>query len=632
MSLGFEQAGFDITVAVDMDAYHVTTHHRNFPYGKALRKSVADLTGEMVADWLKGSTCDLLFGGPPCQGFSSMGSRDAGDPRNSLVHHFVRVVSEVRPKAVVMENVPGMTTGATAKLFAHAVDELEAHGYLVTKPVRVLNARDFGVPQDRRRLFLLAIRADVSASPLEYPDGPVPGAPPRPTVLSAISDLPAVERHSALFTQDTAPYDSVPSEENLYARVARGLMHLAGDASRERIWNKQVASGCTRTRHSPKSVELYRSCAPGTMVPGHKLPKLDPNGLSPTLRAGTTSERGAFTAPRPIHPELPRVITAREAARLHGYPDWFSFFPKKWHAYRQIGNSVCPPVSRAIGEGVLRALGIDKDSLPRPSVTLLDEFRLPEDRPKSERRIPYKREFPKVINYLWENRLDSDHPSSVEPAITPAAIAEAIEATDAALPRVRPDRFLLEAKRFRGVRNLLSVPLASGYTILPDEENPGYGRWVRSGTLGALGESDSIKVSSAELNQARTISTPESVSDRHICLRALECEEVVRTASSGKWNCVRFTTDLLGQVVGKTVNAIQQENPDRIDVAMLFAARDGKLPKRSTIARRLADSHAEHGLLSAALTNEHCLVATFFASSGTAREIGRVVVRVPPHA
>jgi DNA (cytosine-5)-methyltransferase 1 len=84
--------------------------------------------------------------------------------------------------------------------------------------------------------------------------------------------------------------------------------------------------------------------------------KLDPDGICNTLRAGTPSNRGAFTAPRPIHPFAPRCITVREAARLHSYPDWFRFHSTKWHGFRQIGNSVPPLLARSVAQQIMQVL------------------------------------------------------------------------------------------------------------------------------------------------------------------------------------------------------------------------------------------------------------------------------------
>lgn len=106
MSLGMERAGFDIALAIDYDGYHVATHERNFPYGQVKCASVQDLDGKTIRH-LSGCTgeIDLVFGGPPCQGFSNMGLRDPHDPRNTLIFHFARLVDELHPKAFVMENV-----------------------------------------------------------------------------------------------------------------------------------------------------------------------------------------------------------------------------------------------------------------------------------------------------------------------------------------------------------------------------------------------------------------------------------------------------------------------------------------------------------------------------------------------
>ena len=231
MSLGFEQAGFDIVLAVDRDPYHVAVHKRNFPYGAVICGSVADLTGERIlaAAGLEGEP-DLVFGGPPCQGFSHMGLRDPGDQRNTLVDEFVRIVGELRPNAVVIENVVGMHSGKTRPIFERALSSLKTHGYRVTAPVRTLNAADFGVPQSRERLFILALRDDFGGE-ISYPKGPCHGQPDRPTVLQAIGDLPNLELHERLFSKDVIPYDNVPGEKDDYALVARGIQADPSDFS-----------------------------------------------------------------------------------------------------------------------------------------------------------------------------------------------------------------------------------------------------------------------------------------------------------------------------------------------------------------------------------------------------------------
>ena len=123
--------------------------------------------------------------------------------------------------------------------------------------------------------------------------------------------------------------------------------------------------------HSETSIARFRATPNGKVEKISRFLKLDPDGISNTLRAGTPSNRGAFTAPRPIHPEQPRCITVREAARLHSYPDWFRFHSTKWHGFRQIGNSVPPLLARAVAAQLLEVLGVEL-SQPSEEIILKD--------------------------------------------------------------------------------------------------------------------------------------------------------------------------------------------------------------------------------------------------------------------
>ncbi|WP_215795585.1 DNA cytosine methyltransferase [Rathayibacter toxicus] len=113
-----------------------------------------------------------------------------------------------------------------------------------------------------------------------------------------------------------------------------------------------------RTVHTKKSIDRFAAAEPGTTETVSGFLRLHPDGVCNTLRAGTASDIGAYTAPRPIHPTLPRVITVREAARFHGYPDWFRFHVTKWNGFREIGNSVPARLGRAVGAALLSADGV----------------------------------------------------------------------------------------------------------------------------------------------------------------------------------------------------------------------------------------------------------------------------------
>lgn len=112
--------------------------------------------------------------------------------------------------------------------------------------------------------------------------------------------------------------------------------------------------------HSSEVTERFAATAQGDREPVSRFLRLHLHGLAPTLRAGSTPDRGSFSAPRPIHPVYDRVISVREAARLHGFPDWFRFTAAKWHGFRQVGNAVCPPVARAVATALSDALGCSK--------------------------------------------------------------------------------------------------------------------------------------------------------------------------------------------------------------------------------------------------------------------------------
>ncbi len=352
LSLGFEQAGFDIAAAVEIDPIHCATHEFNFPNSKALCASVVDMTGAEIRRLagIGAKDIDAVFGGAPCQGFSMMGKRAMDDQRNQLVFHYVRLVSELRPKFCVFENVKGLTLGKHVQFLEELIAALGEAGYKVLLPYSVLNAADFGVPQDRRRLFLIAAREDQT-----LPSYPEP-LTQKTRVWDAIGDLPDADQFAEL-----AEVDSVKAKwvsESTYAKRMRGQARDAANFGYSRIFDTDVLTSSLRTEHTALSQHRFLATENGDTEPISRFKKLHPDGLCNTLRAGTDSARGAFTSPRPIHPFLPRVITVREAARLHSYPDWFRFHTTKWHGFRQIGNSVPPLLGRAVASQIMAALGV----------------------------------------------------------------------------------------------------------------------------------------------------------------------------------------------------------------------------------------------------------------------------------
>lgn len=350
LSLGFEQAGFDIAAAVEIDPVHCATHEYNFPNCATICGSVVDATGDEIRKKAKlgQRDIDVVFGGAPCQGFSMIGKRALDDPRNQLVFHYVRLVQELKPKYFVFENVKGLTLGTHKKFLQELIDALHDAGYDVLLPYKVLNAADFGVPQDRRRLFLIGTRRGQPAP--VYPEPTF-----RVTVADAINDLPDADAYEALNNSDSVAVKW--RTKSKYARRLRGLDDDPENFGYDRKFDANILTSSMRTEHTALSKSRFIATEPGTAEPVSRFYKLKLDGLCNTLRAGTDSARGAFTSPRPIHPTQPRVITVREAARLHSYPDWFRFHVTKWHGFRQIGNSVPPHLARAVGAELMKAMG-----------------------------------------------------------------------------------------------------------------------------------------------------------------------------------------------------------------------------------------------------------------------------------
>jgi DNA (cytosine-5)-methyltransferase 1 len=311
-----------------------------------------DLTGGELRRraGLDDAEIDVVFGGAPCQGFSMIGKRALDDQRNQLVFHYVRLVRELNPKYCVFENVKGLTLGKHVQFLDELIAALGDAGYDVLLPYKVLNAADFGVPQDRRRLFLIGSRRGQVCP--RYPKA----LESRVSVWEAISDLPDADGFDELVESDSVSTQWV--SETAYAMTMRGQLADPTDYSYRRRFDPDLLTSSLRTEHTRLSQKRFLQTPSGETEPVSRFKKLHPDGLCNTLRAGTDSARGAFTSPRPIHPLLPRVITVREAARLHSYPDWFRFHMTKWHGFRQIGNSVPPKLGRAVASAVMDALGL----------------------------------------------------------------------------------------------------------------------------------------------------------------------------------------------------------------------------------------------------------------------------------
>lgn len=365
MSLGFEQAGFDVAAAVEIDPVHCAVHKFNFPDTVVISKSVVGLSAAEIREraQIGNARVDCVFGGPPCQGFSLIGHRILDDPRNNLVLEFVRLVAELGARTFVFENVKGLTVGKQRAFLEELVAAFDKAGYEVRLPWQVFDAASFGVPQHRQRLILIGAKKGerVPSYPMPITNAadakrPLPDLPTGPTCHDAIGDIPDAERFTTLIETDTVGTWAYKTP-SAYSREMRCLTDDAWHYGYVRDWEPNFLTSSARTDHTEISRRRFSVTEPGEVEPISRFFKLSPIGLANTLRAGTDGARGAFTSPRPIHYKYDRCITVREMARLHGFPDWFRLHSTKWHGARQIGNAVPPPLARAVADSVINALG-----------------------------------------------------------------------------------------------------------------------------------------------------------------------------------------------------------------------------------------------------------------------------------
>lgn len=348
MSLGAARAGFDLRAAVELDDIAINTHAINFPASRHLNWDIHLTSGNALleAAGLSRGKLDGLVGGPPCQGFSNIGKRASGDPRNSLFGDFFRLVAEVKPRFFVAENVPGILADRNESIVREALARIPPH-YILLR-IREVAANDMGAPTSRSRVFFIGYDPNEmeSLTESELFEKANTGAV---TVGMALTGLPHVRSDWQSEAQGWRQIGPLPDQGGFYDKLVNAVPRRVGSPmALERLRRTQEISGNLGTKHTKDVIKRFRNVRQGETDAVSRAPRLSEHGLCPTLRAGTAAERGSFQAVRPIHFRYPRVITPREAARLQGFPDWFQFHGTKWHSFRQIGNSVSPILAETL--------------------------------------------------------------------------------------------------------------------------------------------------------------------------------------------------------------------------------------------------------------------------------------------
>ncbi len=366
LSLGAARAGFNVVAAVEIEAHAMASHRVNFPHTVHIQRDIMTLGGDELLQLAEIQRHELtgIIGGPPCQGFSSIGQGDVDDIRNGLFIKFFELIEELQPTFFVAENVPG--------IMKQKYDEIrnEAFGhvanYHMLDPICV-NASEYGAPTVRTRYFFIGYLDNRRIGPLSVNDITAMQIPEamRTTVRQALEGLPSDIRYrnknsSGLkkLTQNYLNMNMIHAQSDFfYQRVVGVIPEGVGDEEYINTYRERhIINGFYPTKHTNSVRRRYARLVSGQQDKVSKSIRLDPDGYCPTLRAGTGPEKGSYQAVRPIHYNCARVITPREAARLQGFPDWYKLPETIWHSFRQIGNSVSPIVAERVLSAIFQKL------------------------------------------------------------------------------------------------------------------------------------------------------------------------------------------------------------------------------------------------------------------------------------
>ena len=342
-SLGLSRNNIEIIMANEIEKDFAKTFKLNHPKTKMLNEDIHNIDFKKELKKIGYKSIDILCGGPPCQGFSTVGSKNKKDKRNSLFWEFLRAVNETTPKAVIFENVAGFKSLYNGQAYETLIYELESIGYRVYS--NVLNAADYGLPQHRKRTIVVGIAKNCS---FEFPkiikskeknffeDKHL-------TVMSAISDLPKLN-----VGEEKTNYSCKPQNE--FQKKIRGNAKVLTEHNCSN-YGKKMQKIISLVPPKGDISDLPISLRPKKYF-NNVYARIDSTKPSPTI----TRNFGTPSSTRCIHPFQNRALSTREGARLQGFPDNFIFYGSKTSKNLQIGNAVPPLLGEIIGKQLIMSL------------------------------------------------------------------------------------------------------------------------------------------------------------------------------------------------------------------------------------------------------------------------------------
>jgi DNA (cytosine-5)-methyltransferase 1 len=338
MSLGAINAGIRVALAIESDPHAAVTYRRNHPHTLMLARDIRSIDVSQVRGIKNDNDGTILFGGPPCQGFSYSNSRTRkrSNANNWLFLEFIRIAKAWEPDWVVFENVKGITDTAGGIFLERVIGLLDELNYSVAHGV--LDAARFGVPQHRQRLFVVASRLKIE------PTLPGPLLEEPPTVEDAIGDLPYLQNGSDI---DWRPYRRAAVSS--YAKSMRGRLNRCSG----HVLTKNAEHIISRYRHIPQGgnwedvpLRLMNNYSDRTRCHTgiyHRLPAKEPSIVIGNYRKNML-----------IHPRQNRGLSVREAARIQSFPDWYQFEGSVGFQQQQVGNAVPPLLSTAVFKHIIK--------------------------------------------------------------------------------------------------------------------------------------------------------------------------------------------------------------------------------------------------------------------------------------
>ena len=331
-SEGFKQAGYSVLGGVDNDRQAIGTYAFNFPMSSAIEWDLSvPLTECEKANALLDSKIDVVVGGPPCQGFSIAGKRDADDPRNRLFEAYFEIIKKTKPKAVVIENVPTMLTMNGGAFLLDLVSGLEKLGYNVEKSL--LWSDQYGVPQKRKRLIIVALNRKIAGKCFVYPKP----TDKKVTCWDALHDLPLLDDELGADVQ-AYPMEPKNAYQSLMRKGAKFLHnHWAVQHTEQTKRVIAMVPDGGNYKNLPKSLWMSRKV-------NIAWTRMKSDAPCFTIDAGHNHH---------FHYKANRVPTVRECARIQSFPDTFVFLGNKTSQFRQVGNAVPPLLAKAVAMALI---------------------------------------------------------------------------------------------------------------------------------------------------------------------------------------------------------------------------------------------------------------------------------------